>query len=91
MPVGCARSHEGWASAHGSVVATRDAHIAASQVFNNSYTLEQHETRLEDYQRLLHRLATSERAQLLLVAEPPLTSGLPLDKLRLIMARAALD
>ena len=81
----------GGVTIHGSVIATRDAHIAASQVFNNSYTLEQHQTRLEDYQRLLHRLATSERAQLLLVAEPPLTNGLPLDKLRLIMARAALD
>ena len=75
---------------HGGVSSKRDTYLGVNQTINH-YTLEQHQTRLKDYQLLLERLATSERARLLTVDEPPLTDGLPLDKLRLIMARAALN
>ena len=49
------------------------------------------ERRLDDYLALLRQLAEGERARAALGApEPPLTNGLPLDTLRLAMARAVL-
>ncbi|MEI6181372.1 MAG: SUMF1/EgtB/PvdO family nonheme iron enzyme, partial [Chloroflexales bacterium] len=76
----------GNATIHGPVVATN----LGTMTVNYHYTAEEHQRRLEDYVALLRHLAEGEHARALCVAEPPLTNGLPLDKLRLAMARAVL-
>ncbi|NNJ13333.1 hypothetical protein EKD04_023695 [Chloroflexales bacterium ZM16-3] len=62
----------------------------SSGTVNVTYTAKEHQRRLDDYLALLRQLAASERARALCAPEPPLTNGLPLDTLRLAMARAAM-
>lgn len=73
---------------HGPIIAGRDVNIAAQQTI--IYTAAEHQRRLGDYLALLRRLGEGERAEALLAGDPPLTAGLPLDRLRLVFARAAL-
>ena len=72
----------------GPISAGRDVNIATHQTI--IYSAEEHRRRLDDYLALLRKLAKGERGKALLAPEPPLTDGLPLDKLRLAMARAAI-
>lgn len=73
---------------HGPIIAGRDVNIAGQQTI--IYTAVEHQRRLDDYLALLRRLGEGEQAAALLAGDPPLTDGLPLEKLRLVLARAAL-
>nr|WP_044200357.1 SUMF1/EgtB/PvdO family nonheme iron enzyme [Oscillochloris trichoides] len=70
-------------------VAIGDGASAHVTTINHYHTPEQRR-RLEDYLTLLRHLAATERARALCDSDPPLTHGLPMDTLRLAMARAAM-
>lgn len=73
----------------GPVSAARDVNLATNQTI--IYSQAEHRRRLDDYLALLLQLADGERARALAAPAPPLTDGLPLDALRLALARAALE